>query len=34
LNVRDVWAGKDLGPQQGVSTDLPAHACLLLLLQP
>jgi hypothetical protein len=33
-NVHDVWAGKDLGPQQEVSTDLPAHACLLLLLRP
>jgi alpha-galactosidase len=33
-NVRDVWAGKDLGPEQGVSTELAAHACLLLMLHP
>ena len=33
-NVRDVWAGKDLGQQHGVATDLPPHACLLLILHP
>ena len=32
-NVRNVWARKDLGSQRGVSTELPAHACLLLLLR-
>ena len=32
-SVHDVWAGKDLGPQRGVSTGLPAHACLLLMLR-
>jgi hypothetical protein len=32
-NVRNVWAEKDLGSQRGVSTELPAHACLLLLLR-
>ena len=33
-NVRDVWAGKDLGPQRGVATDLAPHASLLLILRP
>ncbi len=33
-NVRDVWAGKDVGPQQGISTDLAPHASLLLILHP
>ncbi len=33
-NVRDVWARKDLGPRQGVSADLPPHACLLVILRP
>lgn len=31
-NVRDVWAGKDLGRQRGVSTQLAPHACVLLTL--
>jgi hypothetical protein len=33
-NVHDVWAGKDLGPQRGVATDLAPHASLLLILRP
>jgi len=33
-NVRDVWAGKDLGQQHGVATDLSPHASLLLILRP
>jgi hypothetical protein len=33
-NVQDVWAGKDLGPQVGLSTDLAAHACRLVILRP
>jgi alpha-galactosidase len=33
-NVRDVWAGKDLGQEPGVTTDLPPHSSLLLLLHP
>jgi len=33
-NVHDVWAGKDLGPQRGVTTNLAPHASLLLLLRP
>ena len=32
-SVRDVWAGKDLGRQRGVSADLAAHGCLLLVLR-
>ena len=32
--VQDVWAGKDLGAQLGVSADLAPHACLLLMLHP
>jgi alpha-galactosidase len=33
-NVRDVWAGKELGPQRRVTTDLAPHACRLLILRP
>jgi hypothetical protein len=34
-NVRDVWAGKDLGQERGVpAIDLAPHACLLLILRP
>ena len=33
-HTRDVWAGKELGAQRGVSTNLPPHASLLLLLHP
>jgi len=33
-NVRDVWAGKDLGTQRGVATEIPPHASLLLILRP
>jgi alpha-galactosidase len=31
--VRDVWAGKELGRQQGVSMALAPHACVLLMLR-
>ncbi len=31
-NVQDVWTGKSLGRQSGVSTTLAPHASLLLLL--
>jgi hypothetical protein len=33
-NVRDVWAGKELGPQRRITTDLAPHACRLLILRP
>ncbi|MGD0648483.1 MAG: glycoside hydrolase family 27 protein, partial [Acidobacteriaceae bacterium] len=33
-NTRDVWAGKDLGRQRGVTVDLPAHASQLLIVNP
>ncbi len=33
-NVHDVWAGKDLGAQRGVTTNLPPHGSLLLILRP
>ena len=32
-SVRDVWARKDLGRQRGISVELAAHACTLLVLQ-
>ncbi|HEY5215013.1 MAG TPA: glycoside hydrolase family 27 protein, partial [Acidobacteriaceae bacterium] len=32
-SVRDVWAGKVLGKQTTISTELAPHACTLLLLQ-
>ncbi|MGA8940166.1 MAG: glycoside hydrolase family 27 protein, partial [Acidobacteriaceae bacterium] len=31
-SVRDVWAGKDLGRQRGLSTQLAPHTCALLTL--
>jgi hypothetical protein len=31
-NVHDLWAGKDLGPQRSVSTDIPRHGAMLLVL--
>ena len=33
-NTRDVWSGKDLGPQTGVSVELSPHASKLLLVNP
>jgi hypothetical protein len=32
--VRDVWAGKDLGSQQSISTTLPAHGSALYTVRP
>ena len=33
-SARDVWAAKELGVRAGVSTTLPPHDCLLLVLTP
>jgi len=33
-NVRDVWAGKDLGPQRGITAAIEGHSCLFLILRP
>jgi alpha-galactosidase len=33
-NVRDVWAGKDLGTQRGITAAIEGHSCLLLILRP
>jgi alpha-galactosidase len=32
-NVRDVWAGKNLGPGDAVSVQLAPHACQMLILR-
>ena len=32
-SVRDAWEQKDLGKQRGISAELAAHACMLLVLR-